>query len=1118
MAQAQSYERSEQLAEAEKSYRHIVAADPGYHPAWHALGLLAYGAGNLPLAADLVKAAVALDKKDPVYQRNYGELCRRIGRLDEAIAAGLQASKLMPRNIDAHYNLGLAYTDVKDYPRAIQAYRKALKIDPQHGLSWNNLGSALEQMGDKTAALEAYAKAVAINPHHPEAQNNVGAIYSEQGKLDQARASFQAAIDARPDFVEAHYNLSSLKTYKKGDPHLAMLEAEYARRTSLSDHARIRYSFALGKALDDTGDYDRAFAAYEEGNRLQHALLPMDERRADVLLQRIMQVFDHDFFAARKDWQGSDKAPILIVGMPRSGTTLLEQILCSHASVYGAGELGYLNEVVSERVGAGPGKPFTDGVASLSEDDMRKLGEEYIRRVWKLSPQSLHITDKMPANFFYLGLVHLALPNAKIIHAMRDPMDSCFSCYSRLFNDTMEFAYDQATLGRYYVRYMKLMRHWHSVLPQGRILDLRYEDMVADTETQSRRVLEFVGLPWDENCLNFHKNERLVKTASVTQVRKPIYKTSVARWKHFASHLRPLLEIVRDYRPQDEDEALPAPPTVAPQAQGVELTANAQHMEGIALYGQGRMDEALLRYEQALALHPDYAAALNSKGFVLQDMGRMQDALDCFDKAVRLEPGFAMARLNLGMAQLKLGDWENGWENYEARWTGSAESGKGLHARLPCPLPQWDGQGGTEQQALLVVTEQGFGDTFQFARYLELAVQRFAKVGFACSAPTMRLMEWTYGDKVVTFTRMPTDYATWHWQCPLMSLPRAFKARPDNIPATMPYLAATSAAKQHWLTRLEEAAPGRFRVGIAWAGRKAHNYDSRRSLAFELLLPLLHDPRVTWVSLQKWAAEEAQPTIPDEIDWIDWTDELGDFADTAALVSNLDLIISIDSSMVHLAGALARPVWMMNRFDGEWRWFDRIETSPWYPSLRIFNQPKFGDWGSVLKAVQAALQALPMPRHPAKKRLRPKAAPVPAAKPAEASPMPAKMSVEQAIQLAGQHQSAGRLQEAEKILRQILQANPNHAHALHLLGVVAHQAGKPVLAIELIGKAIAIEPNVAMFHCNLAEMFRQQNHPARPYSMAAAQSSWTLRWRPHTATSALRCSTSGISTAPKPAT
>lgn len=362
-----------------------------------------------------------------------------------------------------------------------------------------------------------------------------------------------------------------------------------------------------------------------------------------------------------------------------------------------------------------------------------------------------------------------------------------------------------------------------------------------------------------------------------------------------------------------------------------------------------------------MALLPN-TAILNSKGFALQDFGRIDEAIVCFEQAVERAPQMAMARLNLGMAQLKTVTWDNGWHNYEARWTGSAEAGAGILDQPPCPLPLWNGEPDTLDKLLLVVTEQGFGYTFQFSRYLPLAAQGFKKVGFVCSQPTLRLVEWSYADGkhgIVTFNRMPADYAAWDWRCQLMSLPRAFGTRPQTIPTDMPTLRVPESAAAHWRERLELAAPGRFRIGIAWAGRKTHQYDARRSLKFDQIAPLLDDERMTWVSLQKWAPDDERPLIPPTVDWLDWTDELSDFADTAALVAGLDLVISIDSAMVHLAVALNRPVWMMNRFDAEWRWFRDRTDSPWYPTLRLFNQPAFGDWASVIESVRQALAMIP---------------------------------------------------------------------------------------------------------------------------------------------------------------
>ena len=270
-----------------------------------------------------------------------------------------------------------------------------------------------------------------------------------------------------------------------------------------------------------------------------------------ALVQRLQSVFSEAFFANRAKPPHADKAPIFIVGMPRSGTSLIEQILSTYPGVYGAGELTELDNVVHS-VGKSLGEreaSYPDIIVNLSADELRRLGQIYIDRVWRYAPQAERITDKMPANFLHIGMIHLMLPQARIIHAMRDPMDSCFSCYSRLFaGNNLDFAYRLDTVGRYYVRYIQMMRHWQQVLPSDTVLDVRYEDMVTDTEGQARRLLAYLGLPWDERCLAFHQNQRVVRTASVAQVRKPIYRSSVARWKHFEAHLAPLLEIVKDYR------------------------------------------------------------------------------------------------------------------------------------------------------------------------------------------------------------------------------------------------------------------------------------------------------------------------------------------------------------------------------------------------------------------------------------------------------------------------------------------------------------------------------------------------------------------------------------------
>ncbi|WP_213881311.1 sulfotransferase [Pseudomonas sp. dw_358] len=954
---AQHQQDSGQTELAEQNWRRLLALQPNFHPAWHGLGLLAVNAKNLALAAQFIEHAVAHAEDQGLYWRNLGEIRRRLGQLPGAVDAARRACERLPDDPLCWYNLGLGYADQHSLDLAEKAYRRGLQLAPGHGAAWNNLGSVLEQRnqpGDRAEARAAYAKAVDLDPQHAEAQNNLGALYSEQGDIDAARCCFEAAIAARNDLVAAHYNYSSLHTYRADDPHLAMLQGLHGHREQWPVETQVRYHFALGKALDDAGAFDQAFAAYAEGNRLQHGRLGYDEGQADQVLAQILDTFTPAFFAARQQRPRpvvDGQVPIFIVGMPRSGTTLLEQILCSHPDVHGAGELPDLGTVILEALAP---HAYPQSVTQLDDDQLHQLGKAYLKRLATLAPGSRFITDKMPANFFYLGLIHLALPHARIIHAQRDPMDSCFSCYSRLFNETMGFAYDQQSLGRYYGRYRQLMAHWDQVLPDGTVLDLAYEDLIADPEAQARRVLAFVGLPWDPACLAFHKNPRPVKTASVAQVRRPLYSTSVARWKHFARHLQPLYAQVKDWRNDHPDE----PEVLHGMAQA---EAEVLHHQGIACYHQQQFDDALVLFRQAMRLDPGAGAVHNSIGFALQDQGYTEAARDSFQRAVDLAPELAMARLNLGLAQLKLGDWVNGWEHYEARWTGSAEAAREAFKRPACPLPQWAGDE-EAGQSLLVIIEQGFGDTFQFARYLALLGERFARVGLASSTPVLRLMQDSFGDKVVVFNGLPAHFDGWDWQCPLMSLPRAFATRPDTVPAHVPYLKVPTPAHTFWQARLASAAPGRLRIGLAWAGRADYRYNDRRSLAFEHLQPLFEDPRISWVNLQKWSAEQV-PVIPvPTVQWLDWTADLGDFATTAALVANLDLIISVDSVLVHLAGGLDVPVWMLDRFDNEWRWLkDRLD-SPWYPRLRIFRQPGFGQWAPVIERVRDALQCLSVPQ------------------------------------------------------------------------------------------------------------------------------------------------------------
>ncbi len=544
LARAEQLTRAGQLAPAESLCRRILAAQPNFHPALYQLGLIAVQVGRLPLAAALIEQAITIDGSDANYHQSLGEISRRLGQLPKAIAEGKRATVLNPAEPSAFYNLGLALADAGRFPEAAAQYSQALVLDPRYGLAANNLGSALEKQEKTEEAKKWYALAIDINPRHTEAQNNLGAILSAEGDLDRARACFAAAIDADPHFIHAHFNLSTLKKYTVDDPHLAALETLKDNVSKMDPETQLRFLFSIAKAWEDIGRYDDAFGAYYRANKLKRATFPYDVANTRAACRDIIDRFGKDFLKKNQGRGHDDETPIFIVGMPRSGTTLIEQIMSSHSDIYGAGELKDFGDTVAKRHKKAPGASYMEAIASAEGDFFADVGREYIQRIRKLNPVSKRITDKMPGNFFYVGLIHLALPKAKIIYSQRDPMDICFSNYSRLFNETMPFAYDLEELGHYYNCCKDIMNHWREILPAGVILDFKYEEVVEDLETQARRLIDFCGLEWQDSCLEFYKNERHVKTASIAQVRKPIYKSSVARWQHFRNHLEPLRKII----------------------------------------------------------------------------------------------------------------------------------------------------------------------------------------------------------------------------------------------------------------------------------------------------------------------------------------------------------------------------------------------------------------------------------------------------------------------------------------------------------------------------------------------------------------------------------------------
>ena len=552
LSDASNFLKDKKWQQVNETYQNAILKFPDQHEIYHAFGIALIQQNNPKQAIEKFLHAIKLDPDNAIYHSDTGEMYRRLNILDQSIKYNSKAVELNPHSDTTNYNLGLSHYTNNNFEDSILHFNKAIELNPNHSFAWNNLGSAYEKLENLKLAHESYQKAVDLNPNNLEALNNLATTHTQFNNVNEAIKIFNNAINIYPHFFEAHFNLSSLKKYTKQDPHLNLLEEVPKFKKQFNTFEAVRYHFAYGKALDDIGEYNKAFFQYNLGNQLQNKLTPYDQIENDEITMKTTEVFNINFINKFKSEISikNDRIPIFIVGMPRSGTTLIEQMLDSHSNIFGAGELKTFLDCINFETSNQNTDNSLNFISKSEQSFFRNIGSNYLNKVWKLSPKSSFISDKMPGNFFNLGLIYLALPNAKVIHSMRDPMDTCFSNYIRLFKDDMRFTYSQNAIGNYYKNYQKLMEHWKKVLPKNFIFHLKYEDMIKDTENQAKKLTEFLGLEWDPNCLNFYNNKRNVKTASMMQVRKPIYKSSISRWKNFSINLSPLIGITKDLRDQ----------------------------------------------------------------------------------------------------------------------------------------------------------------------------------------------------------------------------------------------------------------------------------------------------------------------------------------------------------------------------------------------------------------------------------------------------------------------------------------------------------------------------------------------------------------------------------------
>ena len=530
-------ELQERPDEAAEIYRRAIALAPGNAQALNNLGNVLRRRDDLDGAVAVYREAVAAAPDFAMAQANLGAALREGGLVDEALAAGRRAVALAPEYAEGHNALGGTLLTAGDAEGALEAFRRAIELEPEYAEAGINLGAALFTLERGLEAEVAYRRVLEDDPDLAEAHNGLGVVLLAIGRLDEAVARFRRAVALAPRYAEALYNLAASRSIEIDDNDIAVLESMVADDAVAVDD-RTALHFALAQALDGRGAAERAFHHAAAGNLLRRGRLRdhghvFDAAGHDRLVDQIARMFDADFFAARRDFGDGSELPVFIVGMPRSGTTLVEQIAASHPAVFGAGE--------RDDIGAIAGPHFPVGTAELDAAAAGDLARAHLERIKGAAGAALRMTDKTPVNFLYLGLIATLFPGARVIHCRRQAPDVCLSCYFQNFAAGLPWATDLDDLGRYYRAYRRIMDHWRRVLPLT-VLDVDYEDLVAAPDAGSRRIVDFLGLPWDDACLAFHNSRRTVRSAANWQVRRPVYATSVGRWKAYEPSLGPLLD------------------------------------------------------------------------------------------------------------------------------------------------------------------------------------------------------------------------------------------------------------------------------------------------------------------------------------------------------------------------------------------------------------------------------------------------------------------------------------------------------------------------------------------------------------------------------------------------